>query len=70
MNANWNEQVSRAQRALDNACDCCDHGPREAVPDAIERDYPAPGRFAEMRWTPDRGLHYVTVTRYPEDFIA
>lgn len=32
MNRNWNEQVSGAQRALDNACDCCDHGPREAAP--------------------------------------
>lgn len=31
MNPNWNEQVSSAQRALDNACDCCDHEVRAAV---------------------------------------
>ena len=70
MNRNWNEQVSRAQRALDNACDCCDHGPREAAPEPVECDYFAPGRFTEMRWTPERGTHYVTVTRYPEDYLA
>lgn len=27
-----------AQRAYDNACDCCDHGPREAAPDDLERE--------------------------------
>lgn len=53
MNRNWNEQVSRAQRALDNACDCCDHGPRNAAPEPVERDYFAPGRFTEMRRTPE-----------------
>lgn len=53
MNRNWNEQVSRAQRALDNACDCCDHGPRNAAPEPVERDYFAPGRITEMRWTPE-----------------
>lgn len=46
MTRNWNEQVSRAQRALDNACDCCDHGPREA-PEQVER---TPYADADSEW--------------------
>ena len=32
----YDRQLQAAQAALDNACDCCDHGPREPAP-VIER---------------------------------
>lgn len=36
-----------AQRAYDNACDCCDHGPREASPEPMERE---PERDLAREW--------------------
>lgn len=47
MSARFARQFAAAAAQHDNACDCCDHGPRPSAPEPIER---APEPDAAREW--------------------